>query len=216
MVALLETLLWEPPPAAGLFLWDAHVDRLRRTAAALGWADDAVPSDAALADAVQAVCTGPVPLRVTPRAVRATVVGGLTTERRVGQVRLTVGARVEATATVLVPLPVRPGRSRPVVVVDVAVPVDPADPTLAHKTTARVVYDAARARCGVGTPDGPADVLLTNTDGHVTEASIGNVLVDASGHGDWITPPCHCGRAPRRAPCSAWRGAAACQPLRYS
>jgi para-aminobenzoate synthetase/4-amino-4-deoxychorismate lyase len=67
--------------------------------------------------------------------------------------------------------------------------IDPADPLLFHKTSLRDRYDAARARH----PDAD-DVLLTNLDGEVTEASSSNVAVRIDDR--WWTPPLRCGLLP--------------------
>jgi para-aminobenzoate synthetase/4-amino-4-deoxychorismate lyase len=69
------------------------------------------------------------------------------------------------------------------------VPVDPADPFLFHKTTRREIYDAARARH----PEGD-DVVLVNTLGHVTEATIANLAVRVGAR--WVTPPVEDGLLP--------------------
>ena len=68
-------------------------------------------------------------------------------------------------------------------------PIDPTDPHLFHKTSARQVYDAARS-------DHPQadDVLLTNTDGHITESTIANVAVRLGSQ--WFTPPLESGCLP--------------------
>ena len=61
-------------------------------------------------------------------------------------------------------------------------PVDPADVLLFHKTTLRERYERAReAHPGVD------DVLLVNTRGEVTEATIANLAFLAEGR--WWTPP---------------------------
>jgi para-aminobenzoate synthetase/4-amino-4-deoxychorismate lyase len=66
--------------------------------------------------------------------------------------------------------------------VDRANPVDPADPLLFHKTTARTRYDRARDRF----PDAD-DVVLVNTLGRVTETTRANIAVRTDGR--WVTPP---------------------------
>jgi para-aminobenzoate synthetase/4-amino-4-deoxychorismate lyase len=68
-------------------------------------------------------------------------------------------------------------------------PVDPADPFLFHKTTRREIYDAARARH----PEAD-DVVLVNTLGHVTEATIANLAVRVGAR--WVTPPVDDGLLP--------------------
>jgi len=68
-------------------------------------------------------------------------------------------------------------------------PVDPADPFLCHKTTRRDVYTRAQA----SRPD-VDDVILWNTRGEITEATIANVVVEIGGE-RW-TPPRTCGLLP--------------------
>lgn len=67
-----------------------------------------------------------------------------------------------------------------------AAPVNSGDPFLANKTTARQVYDQARA----GLPEN-LDALLFNERGEVTETTIANVAVLRNG--TWVTPPVSCG-----------------------
>lgn len=67
--------------------------------------------------------------------------------------------------------------------------VSSADPLLGHKTTARGVYD--RARAGV---DADTDVILINERGEATETTIANIAVL---RGDqWVTPKLSCGLLP--------------------
>jgi len=147
--------------------------RLQRSAEALGW-PAALPGAADLAAAVASACAQ----AAAPRRVRVTV----------GQLG---PADVTVEAAELQPLAAAGSPLR--VVVAAEHPVAPDTPLLRHKTTHRAVYDAARARHGVGQPGGPADVVLVNARGEVTESSIANVLVDLSGTGDWVTPPASCG-----------------------
>ena len=72
-------------------------------------------------------------------------------------------------------------------------PVDPCDPFLCHKTTRRDVYTRAQA----ARPD-VDDVILWNTRGEITEATIANVVVEIGGE-RW-TPPRTCGLLPGIAP----------------
>ncbi len=68
-------------------------------------------------------------------------------------------------------------------------PIDPRSIWLFHKTTHRAIYDAART-------DAPEcdDVILWNEDGHVTEATNANVVVELDGAR--VTPPIRCGLLP--------------------
>lgn len=68
-------------------------------------------------------------------------------------------------------------------------PVAADDPTLFHKTTRRARYDEALAEH----PDCD-DVLLTNTDGFVTESSRANLVVELDGR--LVTPDRACGLLP--------------------
>jgi para-aminobenzoate synthetase/4-amino-4-deoxychorismate lyase len=74
-----------------------------------------------------------------------------------------------------------PSASRPLVVLS-DLPVDARDKFLYHKTTARQVYEDRAAR-----HPGVFDVLLWNEDGHVTEFTRGNVVVELGGVA--YTPP---------------------------
>ena len=147
--------------------------RLQLSAEALGW-PAALPDAADLAAAVTAACAQ----AAVPRRVRVTVGQG-------------GPADVVVEAAELQPLATAGAILR--VVVATEHPVAPDAQLLRHKTTNRTVYDAARARHGVGQLGGPADVMLVNTRGEVTESSIANVLIDLSGTGDWVTPPVFCG-----------------------
>ncbi|KAJ7070777.1 aminotransferase [Mycena amicta] len=63
------------------------------------------------------------------------------------------------------------------------------------KTTERAVYDEARARAGLPpSPSPDADVLLYNSEEHITEASTSNVAFFRAGQ--WITPPAESGCLP--------------------
>ncbi|MGF1496132.1 MAG: aminodeoxychorismate synthase component I [Elainellaceae cyanobacterium] len=65
-------------------------------------------------------------------------------------------------------------------------PVDSADPFLYHKTTQRQVYERARSHY----PDRD-DVLLWNERQELTEACLGNIVVEQDG--EFYTPPVACG-----------------------
>ncbi len=67
--------------------------------------------------------------------------------------------------------------------------VNSGDPLLYHKTTARGIYEQARAGC-----DPETDVILVNERGEATETSILNIAVL---RGDrWVTPKLSCGLLP--------------------
>ena len=79
-----------------------------------------------------------------------------------------------------------PVGTAPAVVGVAAEPIDPENPFLYHKTTRREVYERA-----LHSVAGCDDVLLWNPDGHITETSIANVVVDIGG--ERITPALSCG-----------------------
>ena len=64
--------------------------------------------------------------------------------------------------------------------------IDKNDPFIYHKTTQRHTYDKALADI-----NGADDVLLWNEDGHITETTIANVIVNMDG--ELFTPPVDCG-----------------------
>jgi branched-subunit amino acid aminotransferase/4-amino-4-deoxychorismate lyase len=67
--------------------------------------------------------------------------------------------------------------------------VNSADPMLRHKTTARAIYDQARA----GLPP-DTDAILMNERGEATETTIANIAVLRDGV--WTTPQLSCGALP--------------------
>ena len=67
--------------------------------------------------------------------------------------------------------------------------VDSASPFLYHKTTARAIYERARAGCSED-----VDVILANERGEVTETTIANIAVLRNYR--WVTPPVSCGLLP--------------------
>jgi para-aminobenzoate synthetase/4-amino-4-deoxychorismate lyase len=157
---LYETMRFEP--GAGMIHLDLHLARLRDSADYFGFAFDEVDLRSALDRTAE-------DLEDRPARVRATV------DRR-GTVSVAAG-----------PLP--PPTDVVRAAVDVAGPVDPADPMLFHKSSLRRRYEEASARH----PDAD-DVLLTNIRGELTESTIANVAVELDGA--WITPPLDCGLLP--------------------
>ncbi len=151
-VRLLETLAHEPD--TGYRRLDEHLARLRASAAYLGMTLDE--------DAIRAALD-----REAGRFSKAARVR-LVVDRR---------GRVESGSAPLTQT-IEPVR----LAVDRADPVDPADPLLFHKTTARARYDRARDRF----PDAD-DVVLVNTRGRVTETTRANIAVRTDGR--WVTPP---------------------------
>ena len=82
--------------------------------------------------------------------------------------------------------PHTPSQERPWRVGFAHEPVDERDPFLFNKTTRRAVYEKARA----AQPD-LDDVILWNSRGEVTEATIANVVAEIDGAR--YTPPIECG-----------------------
>lgn len=154
---LFETLRHEP--GAGFRHLDRHLARLRASAAYFGFAFD---------EAVVVTALEQEAARFPERSARIRLV----LDRR---------GRVETGGVVA---PRSPDAVR--VAVDLAHPVDPADPMLFHKTTRRRVYDEAKAR-----HPWADDVLLVNTRGELTESTIANVAVHLDG--TWWTPPLDAG-----------------------
>lgn len=70
--------------------------------------------------------------------------------------------------------------------------LDPAHRLIAHKTTRRDIYMAARAEFPVSQAD---EVLLLNEDNMVCEGAITNLFL-ASGNGPLVTPALSCGLLP--------------------
>jgi para-aminobenzoate synthetase/4-amino-4-deoxychorismate lyase len=151
-VRLLETLAHEP--GTGYRRLEEHLERLRASSAYLGMSLD----EGAVRDALDREAG-----RFTkPARVRLVV------DRR---------GRVESGSAPLTET-VEPIR----LAIDRADPVDPADPMLFHKTTARARYDLARERF----PDAD-DVVLVNAAGRVTETTRANIAIRSDGR--WVTPP---------------------------
>jgi para-aminobenzoate synthetase/4-amino-4-deoxychorismate lyase len=155
-VTLLETILWEP--AEGHILLSQHLARLTASA---DYFD--IPLD---------------PARVRRLLFESAAACPPATQI----VRLLVSSdgscRCEALPFVETPVPVR--------VALAPRPVDSSDIFLFHKTTARQVYDDARAACPAA-----EDVVLFNERGEITESTIANIVVDIDG--GLFTPPVSCG-----------------------
>jgi para-aminobenzoate synthetase/4-amino-4-deoxychorismate lyase len=157
--SLLETLLWEPE--RGFFLLDLHQKRIAASAAALGYRFDAAAFQAAVEPPSIVVAGG------RPRRARVTAT-------REGVVRCEWGEALE---------------SRPLRCAWALEPVSSTDARLGHKTTARALYDAARA----ARPE-VDEVILWNERGEATETSTGNLVVEIGG--ERITPSRDAGLLP--------------------
>ncbi len=159
---LFETMLYTPND--GIALLDRHLDRLAASAERFGFDID------------------PTGLRRRLDAIE---------DRSAQRVRIVVGPDGEIHITTT---PINPTLGDPwIVPVDQLPsgdpPVQSTDLFLRHKTTHRVVYDAARRRH----PDAP-DVILWNERGEVTETTIGNVVLELDGQ--LVTPPVASGLLP--------------------
>lgn len=160
-VQLIETLRWEP--GAGIPLLPRHLARLARSALALGFDFRQEAFSRALAGATDTL--PPHPHRI----------------------RAVLGRRGEITITVA---PLEPlGPDPRVCLADDF--LDPADPRLRYKTTARAFYDQALARA---LAHGCFDLLYFNTRGELCEGARSNVFIERDGQ--LLTPPCHSGLLP--------------------
>lgn len=146
---LIETMLFDPHD--GLADLERHLARMKRSAAALGFAFDR-------------------------HDVRNDLQAATFRLREGARLRMRL-ARSGGTAIEVRPLPAVP--AAPVVVPVVPLPVDPADFRLAHKTSDRAFYDAARGA--------HFEVLFARPDGLLTEGSFTNLFVERDGH--LLTPP---------------------------
>lgn len=169
-IGLFETILREAGPGApggagsgpGLSRYrcpSQHLDRMAASAAQLGLTFDRAAAERGLSELAGTTDAGTEPLVV----------------------RLQLGAQGELH---LATRPVPERASGPIALMVSPFRTDPSDPLLAHKTTARHLYDSERERaraCGC------QDALFLNHLGHVTEGAITNVFAR---FGDsWVTPP---------------------------
>ena len=151
---LLETLRWSP--AGGFFLLDRHLRRMQRSAEYFQYQFD-------------------------ERAIREALDRGVAATSELQRVRLLLardgGVRVECA-----PLGLK--NDAPAQLGIAAIPVDPSNIFLFHKTTHRVMYaDAMQPDCD--------DVVLWTADGTVTETTLGNIVVELTGRK--VTPPVEAG-----------------------
>ncbi|WP_029073693.1 aminodeoxychorismate synthase component I [Kaistia adipata] len=147
---LIETLLWSPE--MGFARLELHLDRLARSALALGFAFDRDAAAARL-EALGATLDDGAPHRVRLEL------------RRDGSLEI-VAPRLAAEP------------DRPVVVTVASLRADAGDPFLRHKTTRRALYETAFTEA---TGHGADEAILLNRDGHVTEATRSNVFVERDG-----------------------------------
>lgn len=156
---LIETLRREP--GAGLIRGDLHLDRLRRSALELGFALERENLEAHLR--ALPPCAQPCRIRITLE--------------RDGAFSVTVH-------------PFTPVAEGAVWTVRIAATrLDPTDPLLRHKISARTAYEAARAEFSPREAD---EVVLLNTRGEVCEGTITSIFARTGG-GALVTPPLGCG-----------------------
>ncbi len=156
--SLLETMLWAPVDR--YYLLEHHLQRLSDSAGYFGFTCD-LPQVRARLDELGNQLNG-------RQRVRLLV-------NRDGEITLQHDALVDTPPA----LPVRLRLA--------ASPIDSRDTFLYHKTTNRIIYEAARRE--VSDCD---DVVLFNEDGFITETSIDNIIVEKS-DGTFVTPPVSAG-----------------------
>ena len=164
---LIETMRCAAP-SGRCFLLAAHMERLRRSAAALGFACDMTQVGAILREHLRALDAS---------------------ESALFRVRLLLrrDGAVSITAT---PMPhPRPRSPWPVVIAPQR--VNSADTLLRHKTTRRAIFDAALEHAK---ERGAREALLLNERGEVTEGAFTNVFLLRGGR--LFTPPQSCGLLP--------------------
>jgi len=156
---LIETMLWDRD--RGVVRGDRHLRRLLRSAAELGFRHDAGAIETLFSH--HHASDGPLRLRLT----------------------LTQDGETELTEHPFVP--VAEGAVWRVVLA--ATRLNSADRLLAHKTSRRAIYEAARAEFAAGEAD---EVVLLNERGEICEGAITSVFA-RFGAGPLVTPPLACG-----------------------
>jgi 4-amino-4-deoxychorismate lyase len=166
---LIETLGWRPD--AGFVRLDRHFSRLAASAAALGF-----------------VWSGPAGREELRQAVTAAGQNGAAGPLRV-RLELARDGGVAASATPFTPLaPDETWRLR-----IATTRLCSRNPLLAHKTTERAAFDAARAEFAPAEAD---EVILLNERGELCEGAITSIFVDAGDGGRLLTPAARCGLLP--------------------
>ena len=164
---LIETLGWRP--GAGFVRLERHLSRLASSAAALGFAWSEPDGREELGRAVAAAGQNGEALRV--------------------RLELARNGRIAVTATAFTPLaPDAVWRLRVA-----TTRLSSRNPLLAHKTTARAVFDAARAEFAAAEAD---EVILINERGELCEGTITSIFLDAGEGGRLLTPAAGCGLLP--------------------
>lgn len=157
---LIETMRLEP--GAGLVRGALHLARLERSARALGFAFDRDAAEARL----QTLEEG-----TSPRRIRLTLEPD-------GTLAITAHSFAPVAQDAVWTLRIAAAR------------LASADPLLRHKTSARAIYEAARAQFS---PQEADEVLLLNEQGHVCEGTITSVFARLEENGPLATPPLACG-----------------------
>jgi para-aminobenzoate synthetase / 4-amino-4-deoxychorismate lyase len=138
-------------PEAGVALLELHLERMKTSAAELGFSFDRHETR----NRIQALCFDlDEPAKVRLHLARS---GAMALEVR----PLAEGAMVQ-----------------PVLCGVLALPVEASDWRLRHKTTDRWIYDEARA---IAQAHGAGEAVLVRSDGLVTEASRSNIFVERDG-----------------------------------
>jgi len=150
------------------FLLGAHLERLRRSAAALGFICDMAQVKEALKEHLRTLDAAESPL---------------------WRVRLLL-ARNGAVSITATPMP-HPRPRAPWSVVVAPQRVDSADPLLRHKTTRRAIFDSA---LNYARERGAREALLTNERGEITEGAFTNVFLLRGSR--LFTPPLSSGLLP--------------------
>jgi 4-amino-4-deoxychorismate lyase len=162
-LGLIETMLWAR--GSGIALLPLHLARLSRSAAALRF---------------------PVVIEDVVAEIRAAVSNSLEHRLRLRLVVKSDGSRTLA----VTPEPVMPqGEIWRVAIAEAR--LDPGDPLIGHKTTARQHYDEGRAAATAG---GAEEALFLNGAGEVCEGAITSVFVERGGL--LLTPALECGLLP--------------------
>ncbi len=164
---LIETMRCAAP-SGRCFLLAAHMERLRRSAATLGFSCDMARVHATLREHLRALDAS---------------------ESALFRVRLLL-RRDGAVSISATPMPhPRPRKPWPVVIAPQR--VNSADTLLRHKTTCRAIFDAALKHAQ---KRGAREALLLNERGEITEGAFSNVFLLRGGR--LLTPPLSCGLLP--------------------
>jgi para-aminobenzoate synthetase/4-amino-4-deoxychorismate lyase len=168
---LIETMLWD----GSYPLIELHLDRLEDSASYFGFACD------------RAAVRAQLEAHARQFADRRSADSASRSPRRV---RLLFDAEGNAQiGSEVLPLPGEPNRVGRACISSAR--TDPAEATLYHKTTQRLLYSFELSKA---VHRGYDDVLFLNLRGEVTEGAISNVFIEKDGR--WFTPPVECGLLP--------------------